>query len=272
MIPLLALVACTCAGVPGGPGGLDTGAETGSGRPDPWSDGPSFWDLEPDTGWMADYPVVDCPWPDEDDYVVELDVYGAVIDFYRFEGDPRALVRYLLYFYGFAETGGVCSEYQEIQDEWEDHKQDGIKIFFSMYQVFHGPGTSEGLHYLGVRDSVGVDTVIDGQWDSHVQPYPTYDFSGRVPYRDFCLVRVRPHRVAGMLKFELPPVLAEEYGWPEQFWNGLYLWWDWSWGEGGPYAEHQYPSCLTVLYENLSSPQEAWPDMPEGWSHEDTVP
>jgi hypothetical protein len=222
---------------------------------------------------MAEYPVVDCPWPDEDDYVAELDVYGAAIDFYRSSSDPGNAMRYRLSIGSLAEAGGVCSDFLDMQKEWGNGERDGLKVYAYLDDAFQGPGTTEGLQYFEspLSASVHIQYRVGEWWDYVTTSPPEYYFEGKLPYQDFCLVRVRPHRVAGMVKMEAPPPLAAEYGWPEKYWNGLYLWWDWSWGEGGPYAEHQVPSCLTVLYENLRSPQEAWPDMPLGWSHEDTA-
>lgn len=64
--------------------------------------------------------------------------------------------------------------------------------------------------------------------------------------------------------------MAVDYGWPEDMLDGVYLWWDWRWGDDGTGAEGESP-CLYVFYDNVE-PLEAWPDMPDGWSHEDTAP
>lgn len=263
MIGALLLAACGGSS-PAVPGGADE-------APLPTDEDRSggFWDLSPDTGWMADYPVVDCPWPDEDDLVVELKTYALVSDFY---GDGH-----ILYIDGWSIGSGDCAEEHEIRADLTSGARDGFH-----FNVWHelsafAPGMYEGPLYLpGVSSNspFALDYWKDGElyWlYMSNSAYPWYE--GGLSYQSHCIVRMRPHRIAGMWRFEAPPAdriqPSDIADWPEELLGGVYVYWD-IWRGKDVNSVYDIP-CMHVFYEHGAIPEEVWPEMPPGWSVEDTV-
>ncbi len=228
----------------------------------------SFWDLSHDTGWMEDYPVVDCPWPDEDDLVIQVVTYDAVMDFL----DDGLIFD----MHGYSFGDGDCSQRSELTDAFYDGTV-GLMFDITYMDVDFTPDSAPGLiaepnTFTGLGYALSAWMLYSNGSLTSGYPstvLPVYNYDGEDPYSDFCLVRVRPHRIAGMYRVEAPPYHLQEHDWPEELWNGVYVWWDIRWGEH--INQGSGLSCMHVFYEGDADPNDVWPEMPLGWTVEDSL-
>ncbi|RME20981.1 MAG: hypothetical protein D6798_19185 [Deltaproteobacteria bacterium] len=278
------LGAVSCATQVGQRGDTSTAASDGGavGGALPAGDGggaesrPYFWDLEPDTGWMSDYPVVDCPWPQEGDVVREIVSWHATTLFYKAGPDYQPSIGHWFDMDGFDFGDGDCSQYDN--GEWQDaiqvDLQEGFHVWVNFWDYNFVPGTSEGV-YLDEASLPFLSLAVyhsDGEhysWlgrpgDPNVTAGP---YQGVDPYVTYCVVRLRPKRIAGAVRIQVPDDRYEDDGFPPDPMDGLYFWWDIK--QNAHYHSNLTDSngdplpCLIDLYDG-TTPEEIWPDMPGG--------
>ncbi len=235
-----------------------------------------FWDLEPDTGWMSDYPVFDCPWPQEGDVVREIVSWHAATDFFKSDPD-YTWIGHLFDMHGFDFGDGDCSKYDN--GEWQDAIQVDLQEGFHLWLRYWGysfvPGTSEGPYIDTARNPFLGVSVYHSDGDHYswmVGPGgptgSTGPYQGVDPYITYCVVRVRPKRIAGAVRIEVPYYRQQDDdGFPADLMDGLYFWWDIKQNEhvhsNATDSNGDPLPCLNDLYEG-TTPEEVWPDMPGG--------